>query len=80
MKKHLLMLLVAVMAAVMSLEARTIVIEEGFENGIQDDVWTQESVIGDFSWAVESTEDNLAWPATVKEGTHPVIRWVIRPV
>ena len=70
MKRHLLMLLVAVMAAVMSLEARTIVIEDGFENGIQDDVWTQESVIGDFSWAVESTDDNLAWPATVKEGTH----------
>ena len=68
MKKHLLMLLVAVMAAVMSLEARTIVIDEGFENGIQDGEWTQESVIGNFSWAVESV--NLAWPATAKEGTH----------
>jgi len=70
MKKHLLLLLVAEMAAMMSLEARTIVLEDGFENGIQDSEWTQESVIGDFSWGVESTDEALSWPSTVKEGSH----------
>ena len=69
MKKHLLMLLVAVMAAVMRLNAQTIVLEEGFENGIQDSVWTQEFVSGHTPWAVESIEDGLSWPATVKQGS-----------
>ena len=69
MKKHLLMLLVAVMAAVMSLNAQTIVLDEGFENGIQDSVWTQEFVSGHTPWAVESIEDGLSWPATVKQGS-----------
>jgi hypothetical protein len=69
MKKHLLMLLVAVMAIAMSLNAQTIVIDDGFENGIQDSVWTQEYVAGHTAWAVEDVEDGLSWPATVKQGS-----------
>ena len=46
MKKFLLMLFAAFLAGTMSLSARTVVIDEGFENGIQDDVWTQEFVTG----------------------------------
>ena len=72
MKKHLLMLFVAVTAACMSLQAQTIVIDDGFENGIQDSVWTQEFVkyvIGHTPWAVESISDSLAYPSTVKQGT-----------
>ncbi len=70
MKKHLLMLMVVVMATAMSLNARTVVIDEGFENGIQEDVWTQEYVYGEMAWAVEGEEDNLAYPSSVHEGTH----------
>ena len=69
MKKHLLMLFVAVMAASMSLNAQTIVIDEGFENGIQDSVWTQEFVKGHTAWAVEDVADGLSYPSTVKQGT-----------
>ena len=69
MKKHLLMLLVAILATVMSLNAQTIIIDEGFENGIQDSVWTQEYVTGHTAWAVEDVEDGLSWPGTVKQGT-----------
>ena len=35
MKKHVLSLLVAMIAATMSLNARVVLIDEGFENGIQ---------------------------------------------
>ncbi len=69
MKKHLLMLLVAAMATTMSLEAQTIVIDDGFENGIQDSVWTQEFVSGNTAWSVESKEDGLQWPETVVQGS-----------
>ncbi|MBQ2519721.1 MAG: hypothetical protein II540_00365, partial [Paludibacteraceae bacterium] len=69
MKKHLLMLLVAILATVMSLNAQTIIIDEGFENGIQDSVWTQEYVTGHTAWAVEDVEDGLSWPGMVKQGT-----------
>ena len=69
MKKHLLMLFVAVMAACMSLNAQTIVIDEGFENGIQDSVWTQEYILGHTPWAVEDIADGLSYPSTVKQGT-----------
>lgn len=69
MKKHLLMLFVAIIAATMSLKAQTIVIDDGFENGIQDSVWTQEFVVGEHPWAVEGVEDNLAFPATVYQGS-----------
>jgi len=69
MKKHLLMFFVAVMAATMSLRAQIIVIDEGFENGIQDSVWTQEFVVGHNEWAVESNDSVLAWPSTVKQGS-----------
>ena len=69
MKKHLLILFAAVTAAAMSLNAQTIVIDEGFENGIQDSVWTQEYVSGRTAWAVEDVADGLEWPATVKQGT-----------
>lgn len=68
MKKHLFFLL-AVTAMSMCLNAQTIVIDEGFENGIQDDVWTQEYVKGQTSWAVEDVADNLQFPSTVKQGT-----------
>lgn len=70
MKKHLLMLFVAMIAATMSLKAQTIVIDDGFENGIQDSVWTQEFVRGEHPWAVESIEDNPQWPSTIWQGTH----------
>ena len=70
MKKHLLSLFVALMATAVSLNARTVLIDESFENGISEDVWTQEFVLGETPWAVESVEDNLAWPSTVQEGTH----------
>ena len=66
MKKYLLFL-VAVMAMSMSLNAQTIVIDEGFENGIQDSVWTQEFVKGHTPWAVEGG-DTLQYPATAKQG------------
>ena len=70
MKKHLLMFLVAVTAATMSLNARVVLIDEGFENGIQESVWTQVFVAGEMPWGVESVEENLMWPSTVVEGTH----------
>ena len=70
MKKHLLMFLAAVMATTMSLNARTVLIDEGFENGIQESVWTQVFVSGEMPWGIESVEENLMWPSTVKEGTH----------
>ena len=70
MKKHLLMFLVAVTAATMSLNARVVLIDEGFENGIQESVWTQVYVSGEMPWSVESDEENLVWPASVKEGSH----------
>ena len=69
MKKHLLMLFAAVMAATMSLEARDVLIDEGFENGIDENVWTQEFVSGSMPWAVEDVADGLSWPSTVKQGT-----------
>ncbi len=70
MKKHLLMFLVAVMAATMSLNARVVLIDDGFENGIQESVWTQEFVSGQMPWGVESVEENLMWPSTVLEGSY----------
>ena len=70
MKKYFLGLLIAVMATTMSLNARTILIDEGFENGIQEETWTQEYVYGQASWAVESVADGLSWPSTAKQGSH----------
>ena len=69
MKKFLLFL-VAVMAMTMTLNARTVVIDEGFENGISNDIWTQEFVEGQMPWAVESEDDVLSHPSSVHEGTH----------
>lgn len=69
MKKHVLILLAAIFAATWSLNAQTIVIDEGFENGIQDSVWTQEFVVGEMPWAVEGLEDNLDYPSTVWQGS-----------
>lgn len=69
MKKHLLMLFAVIVAATMSLKAQTIVINDGFENGIQDSVWTQEFVLGNHPWAVEGTDEDLQWPTTVLEGS-----------
>ncbi len=69
MKRHLLMLLVAVMAATLSLEARVVLIDEGFENGISEDVWTQEFAVGETPWAVECLNDGLSRPSTVVQGS-----------
>lgn len=69
MKKHLLMLFAAVTAVSMSLNAQTILIDDGFENGIQDSVWTQEFVEGHTAWAVEDIADGISHPATVKQGS-----------
>ena len=69
MKKHLLMWCAAVIAATMSLNAQTIVINEGFENGIQEGVWTQEFVSGQTPWMVEDVADGLTYPGTVVQGT-----------
>ena len=69
MKKHLLTLCAAVIAATMSLNAQKILIDEGFENGIQDSVWTQDFVSGQTPWMVEDEEDGLSFPSTVKQGT-----------
>lgn len=69
MKKYLLCLMGAVMAATMSLNAQTIVIDEGFENGIQDSVWTQEYVSGHTAWMVEDVEDGLSYPSSVVQGS-----------
>ncbi|MCR5050115.1 MAG: hypothetical protein K6A36_03430 [Paludibacteraceae bacterium] len=70
MRKKLYSMLAAIVAATMSLSAQTVVIDEGFENGIQEDVWTQEFVSGHMAWSVESVDDNLSYPATVFQGTH----------
>ena len=70
MKKNLYSLLVAIVATTMSLSAQTVVIDDGFENGSQEDVWTQEFVSGHMAWAIESETDGLAYPATVVQGTH----------
>lgn len=67
--KKLLLFLVAVLAMTMDLNARKVLIDEGFENGIQDSVWTQECVAGQMLWAVEGIVDNLNHPATVIQGT-----------
>ncbi|MBO4249968.1 MAG: hypothetical protein J5884_01805, partial [Paludibacteraceae bacterium] len=69
MRRHFLTLLIAMVATTMSLKAQTILIDEGFENGIQDSVWTQEFVVGHQEWKVESLEDGLSYPANVWQGT-----------
>ncbi|MBQ1874688.1 MAG: choice-of-anchor J domain-containing protein, partial [Paludibacteraceae bacterium] len=69
MKKFLLMLFAVVAAATMSLKAQVILIDDGFENGIQDSVWTQEFVRGDHPWAVEGTDEEIQWPSTVFAGS-----------
>lgn len=66
MKKRLLCLFVAAVATALSLNARVVLIDEGFENGIQEDVWTQEFVLGNTPWMVES--DHLSWPSTTVQG------------
>ena len=70
MKNYLHSLFVALVATTTSLSAQTIVIDDGFEQGIQETEWTQEFVSGNMPWAVESEEDGLAYPATAFQGTH----------
>lgn len=55
MKKFftLLLLVVAMGAIPLCTKAQTIVLSEGFENGIPS-TWTQEYVVGDHAWAVET--------------------------
>lgn len=69
MRRTILCLLAAVMAVTVSLKAQVIVIDDGFENGIQDTVWTQEFVYGNHPWAVESIEDTPQWPASIWQGS-----------
>ena len=69
MRRHFLTLLVAMIATTMSLKAQTMLSDEGFENGIQDSVWTQEFVVGHQEWKVESLEDGLNYPANVWQGS-----------
>jgi len=69
MRRTILCLLAAVMAVTVSLKAQVIVIDDGFENGIQDTVWTQEFVYGEHPWAVESIEDTPQWPASIWQGS-----------
>lgn len=68
MRKHLLISLLAVMVTIMGVNAQTIVIDDGFENGILDSVWTQEFVVGNHPWAVESVSESLMYPANVFQG------------
>lgn len=70
MKKYLFSLFVAVFATTMGTYARTVLIDEGFENGISEEVWTQEFVFGDMQWGVESVDDNLSYPSSVLQGSH----------
>ncbi len=70
MKKRLLIWCAAVIAATMSLNAGTPVLEEGFEDGFETNGWTQDHVLGEMAWGIESESDNLAYPSTVHEGTH----------
>jgi|GEM_PF-1376849 len=69
MRRTILCLLAAMMAVTVSLKAQVILIDDGFENGIQDTVWTQEFVYGEHPWAVESIEDTPQWPASIWQGS-----------
>lgn len=68
MRRLLLSMLMVVAAATLSLKAQTIVIDDGFENGIQDSIWTQEFVVGQTAWAVEEDDGNLLYPASIWQG------------
>ena len=74
MKKHLLMFLAAVMATTMSLNARTVLIDEGFENGIQESVWTQVFVSGE---VLELNEELDAAPELVNNDPYGQ-GWIIK--
>lgn len=69
MKKFILFL-VAILAMTTTLNARVVLIDEGFENGISEDVWTQEFVAGQMPWAVESEADGLSYPSNVHDGSY----------
>ena len=69
MRKLFLCLLMAFTAVTVSLKAQTIVFNDGFESGNLSK-WTQENVVGQGMWAVESIDDNLLYPATVLQGKH----------
>ena len=59
----------AVTAVTVSLKAQTIVFSDGFESGNLDK-WTQENVIGEGMWAVESIDGPIAYPGTILQGKH----------
>ena len=69
MKKFVLFL-VAILAVTTTLNARVVLIDEGFENGISEDVWTQEFVAGQMPWAVESEAEGLSHPSDVHGGSY----------
>ena len=69
MRKFFLCLLMSLIGMFCSVEAQTIVFHDGFESGNLDK-WTQEAVVGNTAWDVESIDDNLAFPSNVIQGTH----------
>lgn len=66
MKRRLLYALLTAFAFVLSTTAQTIVLSESFESGIPA-AWTQENVVGDQLWTVESG-NALQYPADVVAG------------
>lgn len=67
MKRLYSLLLATIVAATVSLKAQTIVLQEGFENGMPS-TWIEEHVQGNQSWVVENLSDGLEYPATVYNG------------
>ena len=69
MRKYFLCLLMALLGMFYGLQAqeRNAVFVDGFEAGNLDK-WTQEAVVGNTAWDVESVDDNLAYPSNVLQG------------
>lgn len=67
--KKVLFLFGMMLMMVMAIQAQTIVIRDGFEDGILDSIWTQEFVSGETPWAVEDLSEGLSFPSTVVQGT-----------
>lgn len=69
MRKYFLCLLMALLGMSYGLQAqeRNAVFVDGFEAGNLDK-WTQEAVVGNTAWDVESVDDNLAYPSNVLQG------------
>ena len=71
MKKFFLCLLMSLIGMFCSVEAQTFVLSDGFETGdFSKYEWTQEAVVGNTAWQIESAGPDLAYPSTVLQGTH----------